>query len=95
MSASSLLPYTGVVALLAVGVPAVWSLCVLARLEAERSNTANRLQFARNLVGVCVCVCAQAGWEWWAWGGQKGMRHVASLPTRAHSHSFHAAPLLA
>ena len=38
------------VELLLIAAPAVWSLLALIRLESERGNVANRLQYARNMV---------------------------------------------
>ncbi|KAG2429039.1 hypothetical protein HXX76_011281 [Chlamydomonas incerta] len=49
-TAASALPYMGVVELLFIALPAVWSFMVLMRMEKEHNDAANKLLYARSVV---------------------------------------------
>ena len=66
-TAASALPYMGVIELLFIALPAVWSFMVLMRMEKEHNDAANKLLYARSVVG-------GAGVEWDRMGGRAGGR---------------------
>ncbi|PNW82908.1 hypothetical protein CHLRE_06g299100v5 [Chlamydomonas reinhardtii] len=49
-TAASALPYMGVIELLFIALPAVWSFMVLMRMEKEHNDAANKLLYARSVV---------------------------------------------